>query len=248
MIKNHRNAWKIILCLLVVALVLSGVAVMAFAEEKPNAEVTVLAPDVLTPEDDEYLVYDGRLYDGEEDLPLQIVMNFKAIDTLEEAEASSFGKWVCDFYLTFSGGEGTFSTKDCWLAGNYGSFGWIAIPAEALAPELEYNVAYPVVAAYDPNLTYEDICGSVKNFTAAIYVAPELIANPNFTVKLELRMTNPDNADDYMVIGNPATYTAEDLKNGTQHSGDIADLGANTQVGGAIDTAANVAAIEAAKK
>ena len=67
----------------------------------PNATVSVLVPTVLKAGD--YSVFDGSLHDGEEDLPLHVVMNFRANETLEQAIAGGFGKWRCDFYLTFSG-------------------------------------------------------------------------------------------------------------------------------------------------
>ena len=169
---------------------------------RPNAEVKVLSPLTLAP--NAYMAWPN----GEEDVerPLQIVMNFKAKDTLDQAKASGYGKYKCDFYLTFSGlSEGMIIADDCYLAGNYGTFGWIVIPADGL--ELEEDVEYPVVSAYDANLTYEDICGSVKNFTAAIYVAPDILAaNPDFKVQLALKMTNPNDENDVYTVGVPAVY------------------------------------------
>ena len=169
---------------------------------RPNAEVKVLSPLTLAPNG--YMAWPN----GEENVerPLQIVMNFKAKDTLEQAKASGYGKYKCDFYLTFSGlSEGMIIADDCYLAGNYGTFGWIVIPADGL--ELEEDVEYPVVSAYDANLTYEDICGSVKNFTAAIYVAPDILAaNPDFKVQLALKMTNPNDENDVYTVGVPAVY------------------------------------------
>lgn len=202
-------------------------------ESAPNATVEIKNPMILTPDDD-YMCWPNG--DDSINRPLQVIMNFKAQDTYEEACASKFGKWICDFYLTFKGVDGgVFSTEGCYLAGNYGSFGWIVIPADALATELECDIAYPIVSAYDANLTYENICDYVKDFTAAIYIAPALIeANPNFEVSLELRMTNPENSDDYMVVGAPAVYDAEALIGGIQKGEDIADLESNTQIGGEI--------------
>ena len=200
--------------MLVCILMTCVVTVTAFANENgPNAVVEIMDPMVLTPDDD-YMCWPSG--DDSIDRPLQVIMNFKAQDTYDEAVASEYGKWICDFYLTFKGAEGgMFSTEGCYLAGNYGDFGWIVIPADALATELECDVAYPIVAAYDANLTYENICDYVKDFTAAIYISPELIeANPEFEVTLELRMTNPENADDYMVVGEPAVYDAKALMAG----------------------------------
>ena len=169
---------------------------------RPNAEVKVLSPLTLAP--NAYMAWPN----GEEDVerPLQIVMNFKAKDTLDQAKASGYGKYKCDFYLTFTGlANKMIIADDCYLAGNYGTFGWIVIPADEL--ELEEGIEYPVVSAYDANLTYEDICGSVKNFTAAIYVAPHILAdNPGFKVQLALKMTNPNDENDVYTVGVPAVY------------------------------------------
>ena len=184
----------------------------------PKAAVTQCAPVTLTKADHNYMVWPSG--DATVDRPLQIVMNFKAQESLEEAKAGAYGKYKCDFYLSIEGLAETsivegYSRKaitadDCYLAGNYGSFGWIVIPTDGLV--LEEGISYPVVAAYDANLTYEDICGSVKDFTAAIYVAPAILAaNPDFKVSLALKMTDPNDASKVLTIGEPATYTVKDL-------------------------------------
>jgi hypothetical protein len=151
-------------------------------------------------------------------------MNFKANDTLEEAKAGMYGKYLVDFYLTIDGlTNGSIISDGCYLAGNYGSFGWIVIPADGL--ELESGVCYPIVSAYDASLNYEDICKSVKDFTAAIYITDEILdANPNITVKLELKMTNPNDATDVIVIGDPAIFTFDDLKAGNPEEPAVDDL------------------------
>ena len=184
----------------------------------PKAAVTRCAPVTLTRADHNYMVWPSG--DATVDRPLQIVMNFKAQESLEEAKAGAYGKYKCDFYLSIEGLAETsivegysrkaITANDCYLAGNYGSFGWIVIPTDGLV--LEEGISYPVVSAYDANLTYEDICGSVKDFTAAIYVAPAILAaNPDFKVSLALKMTDPNDASKVLTIGEPATYTVKDL-------------------------------------
>ena len=181
----------------------------AAATSLPKATVTQCAPLTLTAAEHDYMVWPSG--DDTVDRPLQIVMNFKAQETLEEAKAGAYGKYKCDFYLTIEGLAGDSITADgCYLAGNYGSFGWIVIPTDGTV--LEEGVSYPIVSAYDANLTYEDICGSVKDFTAAIYVAPTILAdNPDFKVSLALKMTDPNNEANVLTIGTPATYTVKDL-------------------------------------
>ncbi|MBO7150704.1 MAG: hypothetical protein J6V82_03035, partial [Clostridia bacterium] len=203
----------------------------------PDATVSVKAPVVLSPEGDGYMVWPSG--DDTIERPLQIVMNFRANQTEEEASATIFGNWKCDFYLNFDGlAEGSIVADDCYLAGNYGSFGWIVIPADGL--ELEEGIDYPVVAAYDANLKYaQDICGSVKDFTAAIYVAPAILeANPDFKVSLSLKMTDPENENNVITIGEPAVYDKYSL-------GLSANVAQPEENGFA--ATANEAAVEAAK-
>ena len=172
---------------------------MYVVDELPDATVTKLDPFTLTAAEHDYMVWPSG--DATVDRPLNVVMNFKANDTLEEAQASAYGKFKVDFYLTFTGlADGTITADGCYLAGNYGSYGWIVIPTDGL--ELESDVSYPVVSAYDANLTYENICDYVKDFTAAIYVTPEILeANPDMEITLELKMVNPENENDVLVVG-----------------------------------------------
>ncbi len=207
---------------LVCLMVMSSVSVQALeltdpasavANEKqetlPNATVTKLDP--VTLKAGEYQVWNGSLTEGTEDCPLQVVMNFKANDTLEQAQLGGYADWGCDFYLTFDGMESaSISGEGSYLAGNYGTHGWIVIPTDGM--NVEKGVEYPIVSNYDSNLTYENICDYVKDFTAALHVNPEvLLANPNMTVTLKLKMTNPENAEECLVIGEPAVYTATEL-------------------------------------
>ncbi len=181
--------------------------------QEPQATVTELNPIVLTAAEHDYMVWPSG--DDTVDRPLQIVMNFKTNDTLADAQASVYGKYKCDFYLSVSGlANGSLTADDCYLAGNYGTYGWIVIPTDGLL--IENNVSYPIVSNYDANLTYENICDYVRDFTAAIFIAPALLdANPNMQVKLELRMTNPNDGNDILVIGEPAVYDVADLRAGT---------------------------------
>ncbi len=199
----------VVVLMMALCLCLTNSNVHAEEVDKPNATVSVLSPITLTPEEHSYMCWPSG--DTTIERPLQIVMNFKANETLEQAKAGKFGKYLCDFYLTFNGlANGSIVADNCYLAGNYGSFGWIVIQVDGL--EIEEGVSYPVVSTYDATLNYEDICGSVKNFTAAIHVDSAILeANPDFEVTLELKMKNPNDETDFFTVGEPATYNAVSL-------------------------------------
>ena len=177
------NLKKILSAVVSVVMLIGTMGTVAMAAEGPDATVTVLPATSLKAGDyTEYDLFDSAgkgqtLKTGEVERPLNVVMNFKANETAEEAEAGNYGDWITDFYVTLDGlSTDTINPIDCYLAGNYGSFGWIVIPLDGL--EINNGVANPIVTAtVDPELTYNDICASVKDFTAAIYVAPELVNN-----------------------------------------------------------------------
>lgn len=205
---------RILSLLLVCIMVLGILPVSAFAtdgEDTPNAIVTVMDPVTLTKADHQYICWPSG--DNNVDRPLEIVMNFKAQDNAEDEDIANhpYAKWLVDFYLTIGGLTGDSIVADnCYLAGNYGSFGWIVIPTDGL--EIEEGVSYPVVSGYDATLNYKDICTSVKDFTAAIHIDEAILdANPDMTVTLELKMTDPNNAENVITIGKPAVYTATEL-------------------------------------
>jgi hypothetical protein len=178
------------------------------AAQTPKATVSLLDALTLTKEHN-YMCWPSG--DNSINRRLQVVMNFKAEETAAEAEQGGYADHYCDFYLTFSGlKEGAVTADGCYLAGNYGTFGWIVIPTDGL--RVENDVEYPVVSAYDAKLTYRDICSSVKDFTAAIYITPEILAaNPDFKVTLKLKMKNPE-TEEFLTIGEPATYDCATLK------------------------------------
>jgi len=176
----------------------------------PAATVEKLPAFTLTAERDGYACWPSG--DTTTDRPLDIVMNFLANDDGKaEANESGFADWKCDFYLTFSDMAGDSLVADeCYLAGNYGGFGWIVIPADGT--KIDNNATLPVVAAYDANITYRQVCETVKKFTAAIHVADAVMtANPDLKITLQLKMTNNKDASQELVVGS-YTYGVDDLK------------------------------------
>ena len=151
--------------------------------------------------------------DGEGTVKPQVLMQFLAQETLEEANAGGFADFVVDFFVKIEGlAQNEIVGEDCYLIGNYGEFGWVVIPLDQAT--FENGVTYPVVSVYD-RITYRQVCESVKDFTCGIYFEPEfLAANPNFKITVELGISKTyDDAKDgiYYNLGETYTYTARDL-------------------------------------
>ncbi len=214
---------KFLVTIIAVAMLLSIASIGAFASDLPQANLEVLPAKVLT-EADEYFVY--KKFDTAEsdlsdtkDRPLNVVVEFSAIDTEETVKTSPYKDWYVDFFLTFKGlSDKSFIAKDCYLAGNYGEYGWYVIPTDAL--KIEDGVQYPVVSAVLAPLTYETICTDVKDIICALYLDDAIIeANPNIEVVLELGIWNPENSNDIVIV-NSSTYDADRLAGYVARIGD----------------------------
>ena len=208
--KTGIRVISVLLALLVVAMMLPmAMASAESAKVAPEANVSALKPITLTAADHNYKVWPTG--DNTVDRPLNVMVNFKSTDTLEECLAGGYSDWIVDFNVKIEGLESdSFVADNCYLAGNYGEFGWYVIPLDGQV--IEEGVSYPIVANYDSNLTYEDICKSVKDFTAAVYVDDAVLnANPDFKIELDLVMEDKD-TNETLTVGSPITYTAKQLK------------------------------------
>lgn len=191
---------------------LDGLHVIGVA---PSATVTNLGERVVAAGD--YSVYPNG--ETTEDLNLPFVMQFTANHTKEQAASTPFGKWYGDFVVSFDGFEnGGFTADGCYLAGNYGSFGWIKVPVDGM--EIKNGDRFPIMLSLvNGAQTYEGICDYVKEFLCALYLTPEIVnANPNLKVTLELDVV--ENSDDaYEALQNGTNiyqvvsydYTASDF-------------------------------------
>jgi len=133
---------------------------------------------------------DTSFREGEEDMPLPFVMKYVADESAEAGAASPYAEWYGDFVISFEGlANGKFSTEGCYLAGYYGSFGWVKVPVDGLMDTIEEGVRYPVMLGVNPSWgqKYEYICSGVDTFLCAMYLPESVLeANPNLKVKLEL--------------------------------------------------------------
>ena len=180
----------------------------------PNAEVKNLGRITI----DEYSVYDlmggGGLKDGGDSVDLQVAMEFLAKDTESEAQANVFGNYTTDFFIEINGiKDGKFVADGCYLAGNYGTFGWIMIPLDGM--EIVDGKIYPVITSVGFDFKYVDICTSVKDFKCGIYFTEDILkANPDMSVTLTLGLSETmDKAQEseFITVDEPYIYTVEDM-------------------------------------
>ena len=178
----------------------------------PSATVSMLDSQTIS----QYKIYDlvNEKYNGEGTTALnpQVLMQFVAKDTAEEAASNKYADYIADFYIKVSGIENATKGTGCYLIGHYDPFGWVVVPLDEVDVE---NTTYPVITRVGHKFTYTDICTSVKDFKCGIYFAPEfLLANPNVEISLELGLSETfekaQNAE-YTKVGEAYTYDATDL-------------------------------------
>ena len=159
---------------------------------KPTATVNNLGMTTVAAGD--YMVYGSG--DNTADMPLSFVMQFLADQTEEDMATSPYADWYGDFVITFTGLEnGSFTADGCYLAGHYGSFGWVKVPVDGMT--IEEGARYPVMLGVGMGQKYDYICSSVQDFKCALYLTPEILeANPNIQVKLELGVVDNSKGED----------------------------------------------------
>ncbi|MBQ8759849.1 MAG: right-handed parallel beta-helix repeat-containing protein [Bacteroidales bacterium] len=184
---------------------------------KPTATVNNLGMATIAAGD--YMVYGNG--DNTADMPLSFVMQFLADQDADDMTNSPYAEWYGDFVITFTGIENdSFTADGCYLAGHYGTFGWVKVPVDGMT--IEEGVRYPVMLGVGMGQKYDYICSSVEDFKCALYLTPEILdANPNIEVKLELAIVDNskgsdaaasalvDNENVYSVTN--YTYEAEDF-------------------------------------
>lgn len=195
---------------------------------EPTATVNNLGKLVVPAND--YHVWDGSYTTGTTDMPLSFVMQFLADQTAEDMETSPYADWYGDFVITFEGLEGDFVADGCYLAGYYGSFGWVKVPVDGMT--IGEGVRYPVMLGVGMGQKYDYICESVKDFRCALYLTPEVLAaNPNIKVNLELSIVDNSKGEDAAaeaLVNNTnvyqvgvTSYTAEDFAEPVAKIGDV---------------------------
>lgn len=181
---------------------------------KPTATVNNLGMTTIPAGD--YSIYNGGFDQNTEDdgdMPLSFVMQFLADQNAEDMATSPYADWYGDFVITFTGIEnGSFTADGCYLAGHYGSFGWVKVPVDGM--KIEEGARYPVMLGVGLGQKYDYICSSVQDFKCALYLTPEILAaNPNIKVNLELGVVDNSQGQDAAtsaLIENENVYSVTD--------------------------------------
>ena len=139
---------------------------------------------------------------------LEAVYSFKTPHTSDNIVDCEYKTWICDYYVKFVPAAGSDMTTlpegTIVLGGNYGNFGWLGFDN----PEVNANEYIPLLGSVTKiGWTYEGIVNWVDTFMCGVAKADNStldIEGARFIV--ELRLTNPQNADEYYAV-NTVTYT-----------------------------------------
>lgn len=122
---------------------------------------------------------------------LEAAYTFKANDTLDEAKASAYANWHCDFVVSLDRALGE---NQIFLGGNYGSFGWVGFHNGEIT--LGANEEIPLLGSVTSNpWTYVDVVSNVGEFICGVGDVDNALSGATFTVAL--RLTNPENTNEY---------------------------------------------------
>ena len=139
---------------------------------------------------------------------LDAVYQFSCTESLDDAKASKYANWYCDFYVVLDKDLGE---NEIFLGGNYGSFGWVGFHNRDLT--LEANTEIGLLESVTTNpWTYVDVVQNVGTFVCGVGNVGNSLEGATFTVML--RLTNPENtAEYYNVAVIPYAWTATNSGN-----------------------------------
>ena len=131
---------------------------------------------------------------------LEVGYTFSAKETVEEAKASEYADWLADYYVSV---DTAIEDGKLGLAGSYQAWDngkWLAF----YAPAMEAGEAMGLLTNVNIKWTYAEIVEYVIDFKCGAFDLEN--ACNGVTLTVELRLTNPDNASDYVVV-NSTSYT-----------------------------------------
>ena len=116
---------------------------------------------------------------------------FKCTETAEEAAASKYANWYCDFFVKLDKDLGE---NQIFLGGNYGAFEWVGFHNGDVT--LTANEEIPLLGSVTQNpWTYMDVVNFVGEFICGVGDVDNALSGATFTVML--RLTNPENEAEF---------------------------------------------------
>ena len=128
------------------------------------------------------------------DPKLEAAYVFTCNETFEQAKDNKYANWYCDFYVKL---DKDLDKNQIFLGGNYGSFGWVGFHNGDVT--LSANTEIGLLESVTTNpWTYLDVAQFVGTFVCGVGDVNNALAGATFTVML--RLTNPENPDDFINV------------------------------------------------
>lgn len=161
----------------------------------PVANIAVATADELAAINAEGISLYDESYTVVGSAVLETAYTFTAAQSVEEAKASIYADWHADYFVSL---DKAVEAGQLGLAGSYAAWddgNWVGF----YAPATEANVAVPLLGSVSNSpWTYAEIVEIVSEFKCGAFDNDGACAGLTMTV--ELRLTNPDDATDYLVI------------------------------------------------
>jgi len=132
---------------------------------------------------------------------LAAAYKFKAPHTAETIDACTYKDWICDFFVKIELADGSIAQLPAgmlYLAGNYGTWGWIGFTN----PTVNANEFIPMLSSVADPWTYANVAVDVGTFQCGVARAEgydtSILNNAKFTV--QLRLVDPANYDNYETV------------------------------------------------
>lgn len=164
-------------------------------DNTPKANITTATADELAAINEAGVSLYDASYNVVGNAALESAYTFTAAQTVEEAKASEYADWHADYYVSV---DTAIEEGQLGLAGSYAAWDdgkWVAF----YAPATEANVAVPLLGSVSNSpWTYAEIVEIVNEFKCGVFDNDNACAGLTMTV--ELRLTNPNDAADCLVI------------------------------------------------
>ena len=136
------------------------------------------------------------------DSQLEAAYKFSCLESAEEAANSPYANWYCDFVVVL---DKELGANEIFLGGNYGSFGWVGFHNGDLTLAANEEV-YLLGSVTSSPWTYGQVAEFVGEFTCGVGDVNNALADKGATFKVMLRLTNPENENEFYNI-ETITYT-----------------------------------------